>query len=392
MITNSLDINKKPQDTRVVVAMSGGVDSSVVAALLNQEGYDVVGITLQLYDNGELSNKSGTCCAGQDINDARIVCEKLNIPHYVLNYEKRFYNDVINPFINDYISGNTPVPCIACNQTVKFKDLLEVAKKLGADALATGHYLKNIKNGKHRALYRAKDASKDQSYFLFATTQEQVDYLRFPLGDLPKTEVRKIAENLELRVAQKPDSQDICFVANGSYKQLIKTKVQNQQEGDIIHINGTILGKHNGIYNYTIGQRKGLNIAYNEPLYVIMINAISSQIIVGPKEALLTQSVILRDVNWLGDISNNDIPTEGLDLYVKVRSTQPAVLAKLYYKNNIYNVTFNNGEKSVAPGQACVFFSDNSDQARLLGGGFIKESKKALNVETLLTEILKQDK
>lgn len=384
MITNSLDINKKPSDTRVVVAMSGGVDSSVVAALLKQEGYDVVGITLQLYDSGEFSSKSGTCCAGQDIDDARIVCEKLNIPHYVLDYEKRFYNDVINPFINDYIAGNTPVPCIACNQTVKFKDLLEVAKKLGADALATGHYLKNIKNGEHRALYRAKDASRDQSYFLFATTQKQIDYLRFPLGNIPKSEVRNIAEKLELRVAKKPDSQDICFVANGSYSQLIKNKIKREQTGDIIHLNGTILGTHNGVYNYTIGQRKGLNIAYKEPLYVIMIDAVNSKIIVGEKETLLTISVILKNVNWLGDILPKDITNNGLDIFVKVRSSRPACAAKLFFENDIYKVIFINGEESVAPGQACVFFSDNSEQARLLGGGFIKISQKAPWVEDLL--------
>ncbi len=389
MITNSLDINKSPQNTRIVVAMSGGVDSSVVAAILKQQGYDVVGITLQLYDNGEYSAKSGTCCAGQDIDDARRVCEKFDITHYVLDYEKRFYKDVINPFINDYIAGSTPIPCIACNQTVKFKDLFEVAKKLGADALATGHYLKNIKNGEHRALYRAKDASRDQSYFLFATTQEQIDYLRFPLGDKTKDEVREIAKNFGLDVANKPDSQDICFIASGNYTDLIKKTAHTPKKGNIIHINGKILGTHNGIFNYTIGQRKGLNIAHTQPLYVIMLNAIESQVVVGPKEALLTRSVVLRDVNWLGSITPQQITDQGLSIFAKVRSTRKACPAKLHYKNSEYKVTFDNGEESVAPGQACVFFSDNSIKAQLLGGGFIKTSKKAEWVEKSLADIIK---
>lgn len=389
MITNNLDINKSPENTRIVVAMSGGVDSSVVAAMLKQQGYDVVGITLQLYDNAEYSAKSGTCCAGQDIDDAKSVCEKFNITHYVLDYEKRFYNEVINPFINDYVAGLTPIPCIACNQTVKFKDLFEVAKKLGADALATGHYLKNIKNGEHRALYRAKDASRDQSYFLFATTQEQIDYLRFPLGDKTKNDVREIAKNLGLDVANKPDSQDICFITKGNYTDFIKKSSTTPKTGDIIHINGKVLGTHNGIYNYTIGQRKGLNVAYTEPLYVIMLDAIESKVIVGPKEALLTCSVTLRDVNWLGDITPQQITDKGLKIFAKVRSTREACRAKLHYKDSEYYVTFDNGEESVAPGQACVFFSDNSISARLLGGGFIKTSKKAKWIEESLAGIIK---
>lgn len=386
MHINSLDINKNPNDTRIVVAMSGGVDSSVVAVVLKQEGYDVTGITLQLYDNGTLSNKSGTCCAGQDIDDARKICAQFDIPHYVLNYEKRFYDNVIHPFINEYLSGNTPVPCIACNQTVKFKDLFDVAKKLGADALATGHYLKNIKNGKHRSLYRAKDKNRDQSYFLFATTQEQINYLRFPLGDKTKTEVRKIAGELGLTIAAKPDSQDICFVPHGTYSDIIKQSNLNSKPGPIIHINGELLGQHQAIYNYTIGQRKGLNIAYKEPLYVIMLDAITASVIVGPKEALLTHSVTLRDVNWLGD---KPISAEALTIFAKVRSTREACEAKLYYKDNIYEVVFINGEEAVAPGQACVFFSDNSDDAQLLGGGFIQTSKKIGWVEEKLANIIK---
>lgn len=387
MTENSLGFNKPPNETRVVVAMSGGVDSSVVAAILKQEGYDVIGITLQLYDNGAYSAKSGTCCAGQDIDDARRVCEKLNIQHYVLNYEKRFYDNVINPFIDSYISGETPVPCITCNQTVKFNDLLKAAQKLGADALATGHYLRNIKLGDKRALYRPKDLDRDQSYFLFTTTQEQINYLRFPLGDMPKSEVRNIAANIGLDIAAKPDSQDICFVAAGKYTDLINKKNTKPKEGKIIHINGTILGKHNGVFHYTIGQRRGINISYKEPIYVIKIDAVTNRIIVGNKEALLTHRITLRNVNWLGDVPISSI-SNGIELYAKVRSTREPCRAILYYKDNETIVDFPDGEDSVAPGQACVFFSDNTQSARLLGGGFIKKCTRAEWAEELLKNLV----
>lgn len=388
MQENSLGFLKAPKDTRVVVAMSGGVDSSVVAALLKTQGYEVVGVTLQLYDSGTKVGRAGSCCAGQDIEDARRVCENLEISHYVLDYEQKFYNQVITPFINDYVNGKTPVPCIACNQTVKFVDLLKVAKELNADAMATGHYLQNIKSNGRRALYRPTDLDRDQSYFLFATTQEQIDYLRFPLGGIAKSEVRALAASMGLDVANKPDSQDICFVSQGRYSDIISKQTPAPGKiGDIIHINGKKLGEHKGVFHYTIGQRRGLNIAYHEPLYVVLLDAVGAKVIVGPKEALLSYEVTLTQVNWLGDIAPEAIGSEGLDLYAKVRSTRPAKEAKLYYNSGHFSVKFPFGEDSVAPGQACVFFGAPGADARLLGGGFIESCKKNPDLEQLLQSL-----
>ena len=280
---------------------------------------------LQLYDHGAAVHRAGSCCAGQDIDDARRVAETLDIPHYVLNYERRFREAVINPFAESYLAGETPIPCIACNQTVKFADLLRTAHELGADALATGHYIRSRANGAHRALYRPVDADRDQSYFLFATTQEQIDYLRFPLGELPKSEVRELAGQMGLSVAAKQDSQDICFVPQGNYSDIItKLKPNAAAQGDIVHIDGRVLGRHEGIMRFTVGQRRGIGVATGEPLYVVHLDAAGARVIVGPAEALETRKIVLRDVNWLGDGLLPDCAAEGLDVYAKVRSTRPA--------------------------------------------------------------------
>ena len=376
MDLNSLDLPKRPEDTRVVVAMSGGVDSSVVAGLLARQGYDVVGVTLQLYDHGEATHRKGACCAGQDIHDARRVAQALDIPHYVLDYEERFKNSVMKPFANAYRQGETPVPCIACNQSVKFVDLMEVAKDLGADVLATGHYVQSKLVDGRRRLFRPVDDSRDQSYFLFATTQEQLDFLRFPLGGMTKPAVRELAREFGLEVAEKHDSQDICFVPQGKYTDVIrKMHPEALEKGEIVHLDGRVLGQHDGIINYTIGQRKGLGVAAGEPLYVVKLDHRTGRVVVGPREALMTRTVRLRDVNWLGDRALESLASgNGMPVEVKVRSTRPPQAGAVHMEDGQVFVTLFAGEYGISPGQACVFYADPTDTTEVLGGGFIAEA------------------
>ena len=379
-----MDLSGSPADNRVVVAMSGGVDSSVVAGLLAARGYEVIGLTLQLYDHGEAVHRAGACCAGQDIHDARRVAEKLDIPHYVLDYESRFRDAVIDRFVDSYLAGETPVPCVDCNRTVKFRDLLATARDLGAAALATGHYvisrpLHGMKQDGHRALYRAHDPDRDQSYFLYATTQDQLDLLRFPLGNMPKSQTRDLARYFGLTVAEKSDSQDICFVPQGRYTDVIeKLRPEARNPGEIVHLDGRILGQHQGVIDFTVGQRKGLGLAVGDPLYVLRLDAEKAQVIVGPREALATRLIRLRDVNWLGEDDLSALPAEGLPIAVRVRSSRPPQTATLYWRDGQAEVELSAGEMGVSPGQACVFYDGDADQARVLGGGTI--TRKALDV------------
>ncbi|MES2834206.1 MAG: tRNA 2-thiouridine(34) synthase MnmA [Pseudomonadota bacterium] len=362
-----------PVGSRVVAAMSGGVDSTVVAALLHKAGYDVVGVTLQLYDHGAALKKKGACCAGQDIHDARLAAETLGIPHYVLDYESRFRDAVIDQFADSYLRGQTPVPCIRCNQTVKFRDLLDVARDLGAEAMATGHYVRRSVVGGRPQMRKAIDHSRDQSYFLFATTRDQLDYLRFPLADLEKPQVRGVAAELGLRIAAKPDSQDICFVPSGDYRTLIdRLRPQGREAGEIVHMDGRVLGRHGGITDYTIGQRRGLNVAVGEPLFVTKLDPDNRRVIVGPREALLTASLTLDETNWLGDEPSIEAAAEaGAPVLARVRSTRPPSPARLAMIDGSVAVLFDTGEEGVAPGQACALY-DPADPERLLGGGFIQ--------------------
>ena len=369
--TNSLDFLKHPKDTKVVVAMSGGVDSSTVAGLMKKEGYNVVGITLKLYDDAKSSKKNKQCCAGQDILDAKRVSRQLNIDHKILYYQKRFKKDVIDSFVDSYLVGETPIPCVKCNQTVKFRDLYAYARELNADALVTGHYVNRIQNNGNAEMYRAADLTRDQSYFLFTTTQEQLNFLRFPLGVLNKEETRTIASELNLNVADKPDSQDICFVPNGNYASVInKYKPESFKEGDILDTKGKVIGKHEGIINFTIGQRKGIGISHKEPLYVVNIIAKENKVIVGNREALSIKKIYLKDINFLSDIENH---SDGL--FIKVRSTGKLIKAKITLNKTEAEVNLDEDEIGISPGQACVFYSINKFGDKVLGGGWIVKTE-----------------
>ena len=366
---NSIGIAKEPKDTLVIVAMSGGVDSSTVAAMMKNEGYNVIGITLKLYNDSKEKTKSKQCCAGQDIMDAKRVADKLKIEHKILYYQDKFKEGVIDKFIDSYLNGETPIPCVQCNQTVKFKDLFEEAKNLKADALVTGHYVKSITQGNNTEMYRGVDLNRDQSYFLFNTTKEQLNFLRFPLGNLLKDETRSIARELDLNVADKPDSQDICFVPNGDYTSVIeKFRPNSFNKGNIKNVKGEVIGVHNGIINYTIGQRKGIKISDKNPLYVVKIIADKNEIIVGSKENLIKTEIDLKDLNI---ITNNKKDFEK-ELFVKVRSTGKLIKAKIDIQKTSACVNLLEDEQGIAPGQACVFYSKDKQGYKVLGGGWIK--------------------
>ena len=369
---NSLGLDKAPAETRVVAAMSGGVDSSVTAALLAEQGYDVIGITLQLYDYGAATARPGTCCAGQDIHDARRVAEQMGIPHYVLDFEDRFRDEVMDDFADSYLAGETPIPCVRCNQTVKFRDLVSRARDLQADVLATGHYVRRIEGPRGAELHRAADGGRDQSYFLFATTRDQLEYLRFPLGDMPKSETRAHAGRFGLVVADKPDSQDICFVPGGNYADVVKKMRPGAAEpGDIVDLDGAVLGRHEGILHYTVGQRRGLGIGGGGSLYVVRLDPETRRVIVGPKGSLMESEISVRELNWLGA----PLDGEPREVTVKLRSMQEAVPASIRSDGGGALVTLSAAQAGVAPGQACVAY----DGERVLGGGWISRPSASPN-------------
>ena len=369
-----------PAGARVIAAMSGGVDSTVTAALLARAGYDVVGVTLQLYDHGAAIQKKGACCAGQDIHDARQAADAIGIPHYVLDYESRFRDQVIEDFADAYLRGETPIPCIRCNQTVKFRDLLDVSRELGAQAMATGHYVRRELGSAGPELRRAADPARDQSYFLFATTAEQLDYLRFPLGGLPKPEVRRAAAELGLAIADKPDSQDICFVPEGRYTTVIdRLRPHGAEPGEIVHLDGRVLGRHEGVTRYTIGQRRGLNVAVGDPLFVVKIDADARRVVVGPREALMVGGLKLKETNWLGDEASIAVAADaGRPVLARVRSTAEPVAARLAMVDGAPGVAFDAPEYGVSPGQACVLYAPEAPD-RVLGGGFIERAIGAVD-------------
>tara|TARA_Y100000590_G_scaffold455046_1_gene602953 strand:+ start:522 stop:1640 length:1119 start_codon:yes stop_codon:yes gene_type:complete len=365
---NSLSLNKAPKNTTVVVAMSGGVDSSTVAGIMKKEGYNVIGITLKLYNDAKKNPVSRQCCAGQDIMDAKRVANKLGIEHKILYYQDKFKSAVIDNFLDGYLAGETPIPCVQCNQTVKFKDLFQEAKKINADALITGHYVKSVTKNNITNMYRAEDTNRDQSYFLFNTTREQLNFLRFPLGRLNKTKTREIANTLGLNVANKPDSQDICFVPNGDYASVIeKFRPNSHKKGNIKKLDGSVVGVHDGIINFTIGQRKGIKVADKEPLYVIEIDAKKNEIIVGSKNNLVKKEIKLKNLNFLYE-DQNEIKK---DLFVKVRSTGKLIKARVELNNGSANVNLFEEEYGISPGQACVFYSKDEEGFKVLGGGWI---------------------
>ena len=367
---NSIGLDKDPKDTKVVIAMSGGVDSSTVAGIMKKEGYNIIGVTLKLYDDNKESKNTKQCCTGQDIMDAKRVAQKLDIDHKIFYYQSKFKESVVDNFVESYLNGETPIPCVQCNKTVKFNDLFQESKNLNADALITGHYVKSLTKNNTTNMYRAVDENRDQSYFLFNTTREQLNYLRFPLGGMLKSETREIAKELGLNVADKPDSQDICFVPNGDYVSVIeKIRPDAFKKGNIKNSDGKVLGVHNGIVNFTIGQRRGIKIAAKDPLYVINIDPKKNEIIVGPKIELLKKDIILRDLNLLVDKTDFD-----KEIFVKVRSTGKLIRSKLNIKDKFAHLNLFDDEFGISPGQACVFYSKDKFGDKVLGGGWISKS------------------